>query len=80
MNKYDWLGEAWNLIILLMFCCPLQVREEYINIVCTPQMKKRSDFSSTNPSSSQSQVSIGFLSLLQAHMWKVTEFNILDIE
>lgn len=45
----------------LMFCCPLQVREEYANFlscICTPQKKRYSDLSSTNPSSSQSQVSI----------------------
>lgn len=42
-----------------VFCCPLQVREEYAYFFsCTrmPQKKRHSDFSSSNPSSSQSQV------------------------
>lgn len=44
---------------LPVFCCPLQVREEYAYFfACSrmPQKKRHSDFSSSNPSSSQSQV------------------------
>ena len=44
----------------LMFCRPLQVRDEYANFlscICTARMKRYSDFSNTNPSSSQSHVS-----------------------
>lgn len=43
---------------LSVFCCPLQVREEYAYFcTCTrmPQKKRHSDFSTSNPSS-QSQV------------------------
>lgn len=44
---------------LPVFCCPLQVRDEYAYFfACSrmPQKKRHSDFSSSNPSSSQSQV------------------------
>lgn len=47
-------------IFFMMLWCPLQVREEYVHFfscICKPQ-KRYSDFSSTNPSSSQSQVRI----------------------
>ncbi|KAM4584399.1 adhesion G protein-coupled receptor E5 isoform 2-T2 [Odontesthes bonariensis] len=50
------LNSLQGALVFIMHCLlSKQVREEYINILCTPQMKKRSDFSSTNPSSSQSQ-------------------------
>lgn len=57
------LAMTWGLpvvIFFMMLWCPLQVREEYVHFfscICKPQ-KRYSDFSSTNPSSSQSQVRI----------------------
>lgn len=55
-------GRAFSVssnFFLPVFCCPLQVREEYAYFfACSrmPQKKRHSDFSSSNPSSSQSQV------------------------
>ncbi|KAM9769281.1 adhesion G protein-coupled receptor E5 isoform 2-T2 [Menidia menidia] len=53
------LNSLQGALVFLMHCLlSKQVREEYahfLSCVCTPQKKRYSDFSSTNPSSSQSQ-------------------------
>ncbi|KAM9856424.1 adhesion G protein-coupled receptor E5 [Aulostomus maculatus] len=55
------LNSLQGLLVFVMHCLmSKQVREEYahfLSCVCTPQKKRYSDFSSTNPSSSQSQES-----------------------
>lgn len=65
----------------LTFCCPLQVREEYahfLSCICTPQKKRYSDFSSTNPSSSQSRVSMQQSLHLYCHMQTVMNRETID--
>ncbi|TDH15987.1 hypothetical protein EPR50_G00014670 [Perca flavescens] len=53
------LNSLQGALVFIMHCLlSKQVREEYahfISCICTPQKKRYSDFSSTNPSSSQSQ-------------------------
>uniref|UniRef100_UPI0037E92F83 adhesion G protein-coupled receptor E5 n=1 Tax=Semicossyphus pulcher TaxID=241346 RepID=UPI0037E92F83 len=55
------LNSLQGALVFIMHCLlSKQVREEYahfLSCICTPQKKKYSDFSSTNPSSSQSQAS-----------------------
>ncbi|XP_023189743.1 CD97 antigen-like isoform X2 [Xiphophorus maculatus] len=53
------LNSLQGALVFIMHCVlSKQVRDEYVQFlscVCTPQKKRYSDFSSTNPSSSQSQ-------------------------
>ncbi|XP_032419337.1 CD97 antigen isoform X2 [Xiphophorus hellerii] len=53
------LNSLQGALVFIMHCLlSKQVRDEYVQFlscVCTPQKKRYSDFSSTNPSSSQSQ-------------------------
>lgn len=53
------LNSLQGALVFIMHCLlSKQVREEYahfLSCICTPQKKRYSDFSSTNPSSSQSQ-------------------------
>ncbi|XP_037546091.1 adhesion G protein-coupled receptor E5 [Nematolebias whitei] len=53
------LNSLQGALVFVMHCLlSKQVREEYaqfLSCICTPQKKRYSDFSSTNPSSSQSQ-------------------------
>ncbi|XP_031145049.1 adhesion G protein-coupled receptor E5 [Sander lucioperca] len=53
------LNSLQGALVFIMHCLlSKQVREEYahfVSCICTPQKKRYSDFSSTNPSSSQSQ-------------------------
>ncbi|XP_028256735.1 CD97 antigen-like isoform X2 [Parambassis ranga] len=53
------LNSLQGALVFMMHCLlSKQVREEYahfLSCICTPQKKRYSDFSSTNPSSSQSQ-------------------------
>uniref|UniRef100_A0A3Q2DKH2 Adhesion G protein-coupled receptor E5 n=1 Tax=Cyprinodon variegatus TaxID=28743 RepID=A0A3Q2DKH2_CYPVA len=53
------LNSLQGALVFIMHCLlSKQVRDEYVQLlscVCTPQKKRYSDFSSTNPSSSQSQ-------------------------
>ncbi|KAM8841981.1 adhesion G protein-coupled receptor E5-like [Synchiropus picturatus] len=53
------LNSLQGVLVFVMHCLlSKQVRDEYANFfscICTPQKKRYSDFSSTNPSSSQSQ-------------------------
>uniref|UniRef100_A0A3Q3MB48 CD97 antigen-like n=1 Tax=Labrus bergylta TaxID=56723 RepID=A0A3Q3MB48_9LABR len=55
------LNSLQGALVFIMHCLlSKQVREEYahfLSCICTSQKKRYSDFSSTNPSSSQSQVS-----------------------
>ncbi|XP_068607092.1 adhesion G protein-coupled receptor E5-like [Brachionichthys hirsutus] len=55
------LNSLQGVLVFIMHCLlSKQVREEYANFlvyITTPQKKRYSDFSSTNPSSNQSQVS-----------------------
>uniref|UniRef100_A0A4W5QGF5 G-protein coupled receptors family 2 profile 2 domain-containing protein n=1 Tax=Hucho hucho TaxID=62062 RepID=A0A4W5QGF5_9TELE len=54
-----WCGMVWGVCVCnTVLCCPHQVREEYskrLSCICTPQKKRYSEVSTTNPSSSQSQ-------------------------
>lgn len=63
-----------QLILFLVFCCPLQVREEYarfLSCICKPE-KRYSDLTSTNPSSSsQSQVSMDIFTPLHFVAWEI---------
>uniref|UniRef100_A0A1A8NUH7 CD97 molecule n=1 Tax=Nothobranchius pienaari TaxID=704102 RepID=A0A1A8NUH7_9TELE len=53
------LNSLQGVLVFVMHCLlSKQVRDEYVQFlscICTPQKKRYSDFSSTNPSSSQSQ-------------------------
>lgn len=55
------LNSLQGALVFIMHCLlSKQVRDEYahfLSCICTPQKKRYSDFSSTNPSSSQSQAS-----------------------
>ncbi|XP_040892111.1 adhesion G protein-coupled receptor E2 isoform X2 [Toxotes jaculatrix] len=55
------LNSLQGALVFIMHCLlSKQVREEYahfLSCICTPQKKRYSDFSSSNPSSSQSQAS-----------------------
>uniref|UniRef100_A0A8D3DLQ1 CD97 antigen-like n=1 Tax=Scophthalmus maximus TaxID=52904 RepID=A0A8D3DLQ1_SCOMX len=57
------LNSIQGALVFILHCLlSKQVREEYthfLSCICTPQKKRYSDFSSTNPSSSQSRVSTG---------------------
>uniref|UniRef100_A0A4W5KZD8 G-protein coupled receptors family 2 profile 2 domain-containing protein n=1 Tax=Hucho hucho TaxID=62062 RepID=A0A4W5KZD8_9TELE len=68
LNKTVWCGVVWYgmgcvcaccmCVCNTVLCCPHQVREEYckrLSCICTPQKKRYSEVSTTNPSSSQSQ-------------------------